>query len=227
MKSRWYELKPAALLLRKKGQSLRFIEANLGIPRSTLSGWFKDIRLSESQELALAERRFAALSKARDAAAAHHRSMKLARMKEASQAAEKTLLSVQLTADILDLALAMLYWGEGKKSQTTALGAADPLMLQFFLAVLKHNYNIQPDDITCELHLRHDQTKQEEVVFWSQKLGIPPAQFKRAYFDRRARGITRDNYHGVCLIYCSNIAIQRKLVYLYKSFCEKVSEMGD
>jgi len=38
MKSKWYELKPDAIKLRKKGFSIGKIERRLGIPRSTLSG---------------------------------------------------------------------------------------------------------------------------------------------------------------------------------------------
>lgn len=227
MISRWYELKPAALLLREKGHSLRFIETNLGIPRSTLSGWFRDISLSEAQESTLAENRLIGLSKAREVIAARREHTKHARLAEAKQSAEKTLSSLQLTTETLDLALAMLYWGKGNKTQATTLGAADTSILQFFLAVLKRNYGVKTDEITCELHLRRDHIEQDEITYWAHSLGVSPTQFRRVYFDRKAHSVAQDRYHGVCLIHCSNVAIQHKLVYLYKSFCEKVIDMGD
>ena len=34
-------------------QSIKFIEKKLGIPRSTLSGWFKNILLTEKQKIKL------------------------------------------------------------------------------------------------------------------------------------------------------------------------------
>ena len=45
MQSKWFELKPTAVKLRRKGFSIGKIEYNLGIPRSTLSGWLKNIEL--------------------------------------------------------------------------------------------------------------------------------------------------------------------------------------
>ena len=53
MKSRWFELKSKAVRLRKSGKSIRFIEGKLGIPKSTLSGWFKNIELSNKQKKVL------------------------------------------------------------------------------------------------------------------------------------------------------------------------------
>jgi len=49
MKSKWFELKPSAKKLRKKGLSIGDIERRLKIPRSTLSGWLKDIKLTSKQ----------------------------------------------------------------------------------------------------------------------------------------------------------------------------------
>jgi hypothetical protein len=230
MQSKWYELKPAALVMRRNGRSIRFIETNLGVPRSTLSGWCKGVVLTEEQKRELAKQSSAGLLKARTASRVWHHEQKLARLKEAEEAAKKTLEMLPITPEILELALAMIYWGEGRKSQTTALGAADLAMLKFFITVIDRRFGVKREKISCELHLRHDQDAQTEIEYWSSKLNIPPDNFHRVYFDKRTRGTTYPDYHGVCLLYCSNIAIQRQLVYLYKSFCEKVigaSTLGD
>ena len=61
MKLKWYEKSPwqlkkqEAIRLRKKGISIRKIEQRLGIRRSTLDGWFKNIRLSDAQNEKLLE----------------------------------------------------------------------------------------------------------------------------------------------------------------------------
>jgi hypothetical protein len=49
MESKFLPLKSRATSLRKRGLSIRCIENKLGIPRSTLSGWLKDIKLSGNQ----------------------------------------------------------------------------------------------------------------------------------------------------------------------------------
>ncbi len=45
MKSRWFELKEKVIKYRQEGNSLRNIEKKFGIPKSTLSGWFRNISL--------------------------------------------------------------------------------------------------------------------------------------------------------------------------------------
>ena len=55
MKSKWFNLKEKAISLRKKGLSIKYVEKKLGINRSTLSGWFKNIELTKKQQLKLHE----------------------------------------------------------------------------------------------------------------------------------------------------------------------------
>ena len=55
MKSKWYELKENAIKLRQQGFSIGKIERDLGIPRSTLSGWLKNIKLTARQKELLEE----------------------------------------------------------------------------------------------------------------------------------------------------------------------------
>ncbi|HJQ08523.1 MAG TPA: hypothetical protein VJ836_03535 [Candidatus Saccharimonadales bacterium] len=227
MKSRWSELKPAVVALRRSGKSLSFIEANLEIPRSTLSGWCKDIQLTNTQRNKLAKDRLAALSTARLAVAGKRRLKKQIRLKEAEESALHTLSSLNLTADLQKVALAMLCHGEGSKAQAISLRSSDPKVLAFFLAVLRKNYGVRTEAISCKIHLRQGQNSEQEVAYWRKSLALPPGSFQQVQFDKRTHGITEQAYHGVCVVRCSDIAIQQKLVYLYKSFTEKVvSDLG-
>jgi len=62
--------------------------------------------------------------------------------------------------------------------------------------------------------------------YWSKELKIPIERFKYVAFDKRSIGKpTYERYKGVCVITCGNIAIQRKLIYLYTLFCEKIAEL--
>ena len=160
--------------------------------------------------------------KARVMAVAWHNYQKQSRLKKAELDAAKTLNNISITPPILDLAIAMLYLGEGKKTDTTSLSNSEPMVLQFFLAVLSNNYSIDREKIICALHLRADQDKDENKKYWSGQLGIPLENFKYIYFDKRTKGRpSYKDYHGVCVIHCG-IAIQRKLIYLYNQFCHAV-----
>jgi hypothetical protein len=125
------------------------------------------------------------------------------------------------------LAFAMLYFGEGAKSSLTSLGSSDPNILKFVLYVLKHNYHLKNEQIRCDLHLRMDQDAEEIKAYWADALSLPLSCFRNPVYDKRTEGRpTYPTYKGVCVVACGNIAIQRKLVYLYGLFCEKITELG-
>lgn len=227
MKSRWSELKETAIALRMTGMSMTVIERRLGIARSTLSGWFKNIELTEEQRVSLMKNKQDGWAKARLNAVASHRAQKVMRLLHAKQEAMTTLDSIELSPAVLDLAFAMLYFGEGAKSGVTSIASSDPVILRFVLTVLRLNYQITSDMIRCDLHLRMDQDANVLKQYWSNELKLPIERFKYVAFDKRSSGKpTYDHYHGVCVVSCGNIAIQRKLMYLYNLFCDKVAELN-
>ncbi len=227
MKSKWYEYKPEARKLRSKGWSIKAIKRKLGVPLSTLSGWLKDVELNESQKAVLKKKWQKALIGARVKAVKWHNEQKKLRLERSEKEALESLSRIDfLEKSILDLALAILYLGEGsKKTLGTCIGNSDPKILKFFVAVLRSNYSIEVKSIKCELHLRADQNPDEIKEFWSEELGIPPEQFTTISIDQRTMGrATYPTYKGVCVLRCGNVAIQRKLVYLSRVFCERVIE---
>ena len=224
MKSRWFELKPNAVKLRKKGFSIGKIERYLGIPRSTLSGWLRNIELSQKQKEKLTQNWKNALVKARKKAVLWHNAQKENRLIEAKGQALKTLEVVDITnKGTLELALAILYMGEGtKKKIETSMGSSNPLILKFFLAMLKALYDFDLKKIKCQLNLRADQDPEKMKRFWSKELSVPIDNFGYVNLDKRTVGSkTYPYYKGVCHVLCGNVAIQRKLTYLSEMFCKK------
>ena len=225
MKSKWFKLKGRAQHLRRKGYSVRKIERNLGIPRSTLSGWLRDIKLTDLQKKKLLRDWKEGLVTARKKAVLWHNNQKEERIKEAEKEALKTLAGINIEdKKILELTLSILYLGEGaKKSEETAIGSSDPLILKFFLTILRMLYKIDADKIKCQLNLRADQSPQEMRHFWATELNLPETNFTYIALDKRTIGTkTYPSYKGVCHIRCGSAAIQRKLIYLSNEFCEKV-----
>lgn len=224
MKSKWYELKPAAITLRRNGKSINYIVKELGVPKSTLSGWLKDVVLTESQISKLQEYQNISLARARVNAAVRHKADKELRLEQAKSEAKNVLDRLAITNDILDLALAMLYLGEGAKSGGTSLASSDPKILLFTILALEKVYNLSRDSIRLELHLRMDQNEDVTKKYWAEMLGVSLEQFTYTSFDKRTAGRpTYESYKGVCVLQCGNIAIQRKLISLYNLFCEKVT----
>lgn len=227
MRSKWYKLKDEAIQLRKRGMSLRKIESRLRIPRSTLGGWLIGIELSSKQKEKLYNNWKGALIKARKKAVLWHNAQKAKRLLEARNSALETLKKIDTgSQEILELALALLYLGEGTKNNPeTALGSSNPLILKFFLSIIKNVYGIENNKIKCELGLRADQDHRKIKNFWAKSLNLPIKNFHRVNVDKRTIGSkTYPYYKGVCHIRCGNSAVQRKLIYLANFFCDKVLE---
>ena len=225
MQSKWYDLKPKAIKLRGEGLSLRDIEQQIQVPRSTLSGWLKNIKLTDKQKADLKHKWRNALKKARVGASLWHKAQKEERLETARKEAISTLDRIDTNdRKILELALAMLYLGEGsKKKADTAMGSSDPLILKFFVTLLKRLYGISPEKIKCQLSLRADQNPEKITEFWSKELNLPKSNFYYFNLDKRTIGSkTYPSYKGVCAVRCGNIAIQRKLIFLSNLFCNKI-----
>lgn len=225
MKSKWFELKPKARKLRKEGNSIRSIEKELGVPRSTLSGWFKDIELSEKQKDQLENNRLEALEKAREKAKRWHKDQKQKRIEQIQNEADEVLTHIDLEDQFVqELALALLYLGEGSKSdKETSLSSTSPDILYFFISSLKRLYDIDTEDFYCELQLRMDQDEDEEINYWMNQLDLPRENFPKVYYDKRTEGSkTHSDYHGACHVRVWRVAIQRRLLYLGEEYCRQM-----
>ncbi|MBI4708650.1 MAG: hypothetical protein HY764_00365 [Candidatus Portnoybacteria bacterium] len=224
MESKWYELKPKAEGLRRKGYSIGHIERNLKIPRSTLSGWLRNIQLTSQQKKRLFRNWKNALINARKKAVLWHNTQKAKRLEEAKNSAIRTLKSLGTGKNVVELALAFLYLGEGRKnSPETAIGSSDPMILKFFLAAIKNTCNLDIKKIKCELALRADQDPKKIRRFWSKELRLPIENFKQVNIDKRTEGSkTYPHYKGVCHLRCSHAAIQRKLLNIATLFCQNI-----
>lgn len=219
--------KTSAIILRKKGQSISAIERELGISRSTLSGWFKHIILTDKQLFRLRERRLEGLVKAREKAALYHNLKKQERLKSAHASADLSLMNLDLeNKDILKLALSMFFVGEGFKAAIeTSLGNSDPDSVKAFIGLIDSIYGFDKRKLRIYLHLRADQNAGVELRFWSSKLEIEPKYFKMAPVDKRTLGKpTYENYHGVCVVRYYDVSIKRELLALARKFFGKIND---
>lgn len=224
MKSKWFEYKDTVISLRKKGVSMTVIEREFGIPRSTLSGWFKDVPLSEAQRTKLMRNSYDGWKKARENAVISKNIAKAKRLNIAKSQAIDTFNKLpNENLAVQELALAMLYFGEGAKKNTTSMSNSDANILRFFLSSIERLYGLERTNFRYDLHLRYDQDENLMRAYWAKSLCIPLEKIRYIVKDGRTEGRpTRDDYKGVCLINVRDISIQRKLIALYTVYCSEV-----
>lgn len=183
------------------------------------------MELSEKQKQILQDRHKKSLVRARKEAVKQHNKLRLERIQAAKTEALDVVKAVATDSKTRELALAMLYWGEGQKRDATSIANTDPQLLRFVLAVMRSNYSLTNNDFHCRIHGRADQAPDELISYWSKELKLPRRMFRGVLLDKRTRGkATFEAYKGICVLYFGNIAIQRKLKSIYNLYSRRVVE---
>jgi len=205
MKSQYYKFKNRAILLRKSGKTYGEIKSilNKNISKSTLSIWFKNINLTKEQQ--------GKIKKSIKNKIYHSRIRALTTNKKKR---EQYLISVNnrvkhlgnnvKNKSIAKIIVAMLYLGEGSKTQRGSLMFcnSNPLVVNIFLNLLRYCYNINESKFRCTVQCRADQNIKNLEKFWSKVTKIPLNQFYATKIDPRTIGkpSKKLNYKGVCRI---------------------------
>ncbi len=228
MISKWFELKNEAISLRKKGLAIRYIENKLGIPRSTLSGWFKNIKLSEEQQQKLTEDWKNGLTTARKKAATWHIEDGNRRRKIIRQEVESFTSNIKIGKEMGELILATFYLAEGGKTEDSfAIANSNPEILLGIVSLLRKVFIIDESKFRCALHLRKDQDENKAKEFWSTILGVPKTQFIKTQFDKRTIKKTYEHYKGVCVLIYYDMALQRRILYLGEEVLKIINNKRD
>lgn len=217
-------LKSKAIKLRKQGYSYSEIIKKLKIPKSTLSGWVKEIQLNNSQKLKIKRRWLKKLEKAREKAAKTHRKNKKERLKKIDKKAERFVNNLHLNNQLYKVFLAALYLGDGiKREGSVELGSSNPKIAKAFVLLLRKLYRLDESRLKCTVFARYDQIPEKLEKYWSKLLKIPRSQFYKTYLDKRTAGSkTYSQYKGVCLIRYTESAMQREIISIGNFLLEKI-----
>jgi transcriptional regulator with XRE-family HTH domain len=168
MKTKEREL--ARALRRDEGRSLRDIAELLGVAKSSVSLWVRDIELTPAQHEALRARNVI------------YDRQRLAHKIWSGQCRERRLIwqaegrELAHAGDSSFAAGCMLYWAEGGKSRNVVkLTNSDPEVLRFFAEFLRRHFEV-PDEqmaVTCNLFADHLVRQRELEQFWLDTLRLP------------------------------------------------------
>ncbi|MDP2741458.1 MAG: hypothetical protein Q8O66_02110 [bacterium] len=173
--------KNLAIKLRKRGKSYNQIVKILGTPKSTLSLWLRDIKMSPD-----VRKKFWNDVKERQVKNITEFNKKLAekarkRAQEIQENAAKTIGFLS-KKDLLLIGTA-LYWGEGfKKTRwVLAFSNSDPLMIKIIMRFFRETCNIPEEKMKATVQTHPNVTPKKAVDYWSKITGIPKNQFQKTY----------------------------------------------
>lgn len=197
--------KVQALELRKSGFTYSEITKLLrkNIPKSTLSGWCKNISLAAESKLRIKNKILCNAAKARVLALKTNQ-IKRKKYLESVEKRVSYLKDSLKNKNIAKISLAMLYLGEGSKCTQGSLmfGNSNSKIIKLFLKLLRYCYNIDENKFRCTLQCRADQNIKNLENFWSNMTRIPLNKFYAAKIDSRTIGkkTKKNDYKGVCRI---------------------------
>jgi hypothetical protein len=196
------------------GNSYSSISNDLTIPKSTLSTWRKNLGKPVDKT-----KQFEHLFEARKYSAITKNAQKKSRINEASALAKEELEHIPLSdKSITKALLAMLYWAEGSKgdkSSSLKFVNTDPLLLSFYITMLREVYPIKEEGLRVGLQIHSYHDPDQAIAFWSETLHIKSSQFWKIYVKKRSETKKfRNNFQGICSVYYGNRMIRDELISL-------------
>src|SRR3989344_2246985 len=149
-------LKSQAISLRKNGKSYSSIRKILGLKsKGTLSHWFKDIKLSEESLKLLSKNNKLAYERGL-LTANKNRKIRIEDENKKAYAEGQDCIQFISKKELL-LIGAVLYWGEGAKSERGAVSLnfsnSDPFMVSVYMRFVREILKISEERIRAGIHL--------------------------------------------------------------------------
>ena len=211
-----------AIELRLAGNTYTYIRKELGLGKGTLSGWLKNIKLSERQ---LGKIRSKAMEKRIKRYINTTRERRIRIFDEACKEESRTLFPIK-DRDIFIAGL-FLYLGEGGKTNPSQvqISNSDPSIIIFSIYWLTLILKAPKDKLRIQLHLYKDMDIEKELFFWENTVGLPRTQFIKPYIKQTSsQRIDHPSFgHGTCSLYYSNTKLKRKIMANIKILLESIN----
>jgi len=183
--------------LRRQGVSVKEIAKRLDVAKSTASLWVRDIVLTKEQLEKLYKRMLKGAEMGRALGALKQKQDRLKRI-ESSKKKGCKLLS-KLSERQFFIAGLALYWAEGsKKQRRISFCNSDPEMIKFLILWLEKCFHISVERLSCYVGINqiHEKRKNKVKTYWSDKTGIPIAQFTKTSFKKVENKKTYANWEN-------------------------------
>lgn len=177
--------KNIAIEMRRKGMSYSEIENQIHVPKSTLSFWLKNLKLTPEQTKKLDQNKIEGLK--RGSVKKIRKTLQMiADIKKSSASDIKGITKKELW-----LMGIILYWRERLLSgnendlrKGVKFTSSDPYLIKFFLKWLKEIGGIKNDEIQFDIFVGKDKKSaiHEIIEFWSEVVGVPEQYIFRIYF---------------------------------------------
>src|SRR3989344_5896473 len=174
-----FEEKNLAINLRKQGWSMNEISGKIGVSKSSVSLWVRNVHLTDNQRKELSQKGLTkdSIEKRRTT----RLSRENARRQIIIDNAKKEIFN--LSDQELKLIGIALYWGEGGKANrgSVQLSNGDPRIIQLMMKFFKKVCKVPKEKFRGHIHIHPHLNIKESEHYWSSISGIPLSQFYKTY----------------------------------------------
>lgn len=164
--------------MRDSGYSYGMINEKLGVPKGTLSEWFKDKPFKPNKEVLRRVQYGPVVS----GEISHRR--KVAEVLKMRNLGREEIGNLS-ERDFLLLGLG-LYIGEGSKAfEQIQVANANPAVVRLMVEWFKRALKLSTDNITIAVHLYPDNDEVVALDFWHKTTGLPKENFRKTFIDTR------------------------------------------
>jgi transcriptional regulator with XRE-family HTH domain len=201
--------------LRTEGYSIREISSELGVSKSSVSRWVREICLTDEQIITL-QRKNPANGGCYDRNKAGQSTSATWGKRRKLYQDEGRLMTKNRDVDFI--AGCMLYWAEGKKSRNTVcLVNTDCEMIKVFVTFLRKWFDVKDDEFSLSVQWYSSSGNTTEIIqkYWANELGLPMSCMRKFQLDSISKYSQKKkgNKHpfGTCSIQVNRTDIVQKI----------------
>jgi hypothetical protein len=191
--------------LRAQAWTLADIAAELGVSKSSVSLWVRDVE-------------FTPRPRNRGHPGVRPHPLHVAKLAEIERCRHEAVERIGRLSEREFLVLGLaLYAGEGSKTPGEVRFAnSDPAMVATFLAWFRHFFALDESRLRVRLYLHADQDLDAAITFWSALTGVPTTQFTKPYRAVADPSIRRTKHPRGCVSigYCSTLTHRRVMAMI-------------
>jgi hypothetical protein len=195
-----------ARVLRAQNRTLADIAQTLGVSKSSVSLWVRDVPFTPTLRLR---------GPHRHPHPAHE--AKLRQIEELNREGRERIGT--LSDEEFLVAGIALYAGEGAKGDGTVQFAnTDPAMIRFFCAWLRRFFDVDASRLRVRVYLHQGLDLESAEAFWSKLTGVPRQQFRQAHRAVPDASIRHNKHeHGCAYVYYSCSKTHRQIMGLMRA----------
>jgi len=209
------EKKLKAQKLRRRGFSYSEIQKVINVPKSTLSGWCRDIALTEKQALRLFKNKLSGSARGRIIGAKRQQAKRLKQIADMLVEGQKEV--GKLSNRNRFIAGIALYAAEGTKTdKKCSFSNSDPKLIKFMSTWFREFCHVPERKLRGAIWIHDNLDAIKAAKYWSKLTNVPIPQFHKTYIAKNKVNSPkiRKNIHnyGVFSIRFSDAKAHRKIM---------------